>query len=77
MERFYRRSEFVDGKDFEARKGPLYFVEDITLSGGVLTTNGGEVLTPLATPTPSATPMVSPPESEVEPTAIPMATPKK
>jgi hypothetical protein len=77
MERFYRRSEFVDGKDFEARKGPLYFVEDIALAGGVLTTKSGEVLTPLATPTPSPTPMISPAEPEVEPTAIPMATPKK
>ena len=64
MERFYRRSESVDAKDADlVRKGPLYFVEDVSLSGGVLTSKGGEVLTPLSTPTPS------PPQ--VEPTAIP------
>jgi hypothetical protein len=74
MERFYRRSGFGEGKDFEQRKGPLYFVEDVTVSGGVLTTKSGEVLTPLATPTPSPQPMASPAEPEVEPTAIP--TPK-
>jgi hypothetical protein len=77
MERFYRRSTFAEGKDFEQRKGPLYFVEDVTVSGGVLTTKRGEVLTPLATPTPSPSPMSSPAEPEVEPSAIPMATPRR
>jgi hypothetical protein len=77
MERFYRRSTFVPqsrDKDFERRKGGLYRVEDVTLSGGVLTTKGGEVLTPLATPTPSPQPMMLPVEPEVEPSAIPTAT---
>ena len=50
MERFYRRS--VDAKD-SARDGELYRVEDVTLTGGVLTTKSGAVLTPMATPTPS------------------------
>jgi hypothetical protein len=70
MERFYRHSNYVEAKDFERRKGQLYRVDDVTLSGGVLTTKSGAVLTPLTTPTPSpaASPMTSP---EVEPTAIP------
>jgi hypothetical protein len=72
MERFYRRSTFAEGKDVDLRKGPLYFVEDVTLSGGVLTTKGGEVLTPLPTPTPS--PVILPTESEVEPS--PIASPR-
>ncbi len=78
MERFYRRSTFVPqsrDKDFERRKGELYRVEDVTLSGGVLTTKGGEVLSPLATPTPPPQPMMLPVEPEVEPSAIPTATP--
>src|SRR6059036_3230562 len=66
MERFYRRSTFAEGKDFKQRKGELYRVEDVTLSGGVLTTKGGEVLTPLAMPTPSPQPMMLPVEPEVE-----------
>src|SRR5437660_1611519 len=70
MERFYLRSENVDAKDF-SRNGSSYRVEDVTLSGGVLTTQSGIVLTPAATPTPSPTPMVSPGEPEIEPTAIP------
>jgi hypothetical protein len=70
MERFYRRSTFAEGKDFDRRKGPLYFVEDVAVSGSVLTTKSGEVLTPLSTPTPSPLPMNSP-EPEVEPSAIP------
>jgi hypothetical protein len=80
MERFYRRSTFVPqsrDKDFERRKGELYRVDDVTLSGGVLTTKGGEVLTPLVTPSPSPQPMMLPVEPEVEPTAIPTATPKR
>jgi hypothetical protein len=77
MERFYRRSTFAEDKDFERRKGELYRVEDVTLSGGVLTTKGGEVLTPLATPTPSPRPMLLPVEPEVEPSAIPTATPHR
>jgi hypothetical protein len=70
MERFYRHSNYVEAKDFERRKGELYRVEDVTLSGGVLTTKSGAVLTPLATPTPSpaASPISTP---EVEPSAIP------
>jgi hypothetical protein len=77
MERFYRRAEIVDAKDVDLkRKGELYRVEDVALSGGVLTTKSGAVLTPLATPTPSPLPMVSPAEPEVEPSAIPTATPK-
>jgi len=74
MERFYRRSTLNEGKDFERRNGELYFVDDVTMSGGVLTTKSGEVLTPLPTPTPAPQPMMSPAEPEVEPSAIP--TPK-
>src|SRR5437870_6354103 len=70
VERFYLRSENVDAKDF-FRNRSLYRVEDVTLSGGVLTTLSGIVLTPAATPAPSPTPMVSPGEPEIEPTAIP------
>jgi len=44
-------------------------VEDVTLSGGVLTTKSGALLTPLPMPTPQ--PMILPTEPEVEPTAIP------
>jgi hypothetical protein len=74
MARFYRRSTFAEGKDFErARKGPLYFVEDVMLSGGVLTTKSGEVLTPLAIPSPSPTPTEQP---GVEPSVIPMTSPR-
>jgi hypothetical protein len=76
MERFYRHAETVDAKDVDLRsKGELYRVEDVTLSGGVLTTKSGALLTPLPTPSPS--PLVSPAEPEVEPSAIPTATPKK
>jgi hypothetical protein len=74
MERFYLRSTSNEGKDFEQRNGELYFVEDVTMSGGVLTTKSGEVLTPLPTPTPAPQPMSSPSEPGVEPSAIP--TPK-
>jgi hypothetical protein len=78
MERFYRHSIFVDAKDMEARrKGAIYRVEDVTLSGGVLTTKSGATLTPQPTPTPSAIPMLSPAEPEVEPTAIPTPAPLK
>jgi hypothetical protein len=70
MERFYRRSTSAEGKNV-AGKGDLYFVEDVAVSGGVLATKSGEVLTPLATPTPSPQPMISPAQPEVEPTAIP------
>jgi hypothetical protein len=69
-ERFYRHTETVDAKDVDLRgKGELYRVEDVTLSGGVLTTKSGALLTPLATPSPS--PLASPAEPEVEPSAIP------
>jgi hypothetical protein len=72
MERFYRRSTFAEAKDFErARKGSLYFVEDVMLSGGVLATKSGTVLTPLAILSPSPTPT----GPGVEPSVIPMRTP--
>ena len=71
MERFYRRSGETDAKDFEQRRGPLYFVEDVSVSGGVLQTTSGTVLTPLATPTPSATPWMLPTEPDIEPSPIP------
>ena len=78
MERFYRRAEIVDAKDVDLqRKGELYRVEDVTLSGGVLTTKSGALLTPLPTPTPSPSPLISPAEPEVEPSAIPTATPRR
>ncbi|MEY2439712.1 MAG: hypothetical protein QOI34_1097 [Verrucomicrobiota bacterium] len=68
--RFYRRS--VDGKDFDDRRNrEVYRVEDVTLSGGVLTTKSGGLLTPAATPTPSESPVRLPNEPEVEPSAIP------
>jgi hypothetical protein len=66
MDRFYRRS--VEEKDFGG-KGELYRVEDITLSGGVLTTKSGALLTPIATPTPS--PVISPSRADTAPKAIP------
>ncbi len=71
MERFYRKSTSGEGKDFQPRKGELYRVEDVALSGGVLTTRSGKVLTSLPAPTPSPSPAVSPSESEVEPSPIP------
>jgi hypothetical protein len=71
MERFYRKSTSAEAKDFDRRKSDLYFVEDVTMSGGVLTTKSGELLTPLPTPTPSPQPMLSPGEPEVEPSVIP------
>jgi hypothetical protein len=68
--RFYRRS--VDAKDSASdRNVGLYRVEDVTVSGGVLTTKSGGVLTPIPTPTPSQSPVMLPAEPEVEPTAIP------
>ncbi|MFZ3377619.1 MAG: hypothetical protein WA183_18895 [Chthoniobacterales bacterium] len=71
MERFYLRSENVDGKDF-SRSRSLYRVEDVTLSGGVLTTKSAALLTPAATPTPSPAPEISPSAApEIEPSAIP------
>jgi hypothetical protein len=58
--RFYRTD--TDAKDYGSnRRENLYRVEDVTLSGGVLTTKSGEVLTPLPTPTPSPVPSPSPP----------------
>src|SRR5713101_8360802 len=71
MERFFRRSTFVGAKDDLRRKGELYRVEDVTLSGGVLTTKSGALLTPLATPTPLPSAKSLPPATpEVEPSAI-------
>jgi hypothetical protein len=71
MERFYLRSENVDAKDF-SRNRSLYRVEDVMLSGGVLTTRNGALLTPAATPTPSPVPEISPDAApETEPSAIP------
>jgi hypothetical protein len=79
MERFYRRAKIVEAKDADLRrKGELYRVEDITLSGGVLTTKSGALLTPLPTPTPSPSPENLPsPAQEVEPSAIPSPTPRR
>jgi|CZKQ01.1.fsa_nt_gi hypothetical protein len=78
MERFYRRAEISDAKDVDVRrKGELYRVEDVTLSGGVLSTKSGTTLTPIPTPIPSATPITLPTEPEVEPTAIPSETSTK
>jgi hypothetical protein len=72
MERFYRRSEVVDAKDVDLRrKGAIYRVEDVTLSGGVLSTKSGTILTPIPTPTPLPTPLMLPTEPEIEPTVIP------
>jgi len=74
MERFYRQTEIVDAKDVDLRrKGELYRVEDVMLSGGVLTTKSGAVLTPTPSPAPENLPSATP---EVEPSAIPSATPK-
>jgi hypothetical protein len=76
MERFYRASTAGEGKNV-AGKGELYRVEDVMLSGGVLQTKSGTVLTPLELPSPSPTPMLTPGEPEIEPTAIPMMTPRR
>jgi hypothetical protein len=71
MERFYLRSENVDAKD-SSRNRSLYRVEDVTLSGGVLTTKSGALLTPVPTPTPSPVPEISPSAApEIEPSTIP------
>ena len=75
MERFYRASTAGEGKNV-ASKGELYRVEDVALSGGVLTTKSGTVLTPLEMPTPSPMPMLSPSEPEIEPSAIPRSSPR-
>jgi hypothetical protein len=76
MEQFYRHSDFVDAKDAGIRrKGALYRVEDVTLSGGVLTTKSGATLTPQPTPTPAPVPVLLPAEPEVEPSVIPAPTP--
>jgi hypothetical protein len=75
MERFYLRANLDDAKDVR-RKGELYRVEDVTLSGGVLTTKSGALLTPLPTPTPLPLPETSPNAvPEVEPSVIPSPTP--
>src|SRR5437588_8807023 len=76
MEHFYRKSTAGEGKNVVGR-GELYRVEDVMLSGGVLQTKSGTVLTPLEMPTPSPTPMISPSETEVEPSAIPAMTPRR
>jgi hypothetical protein len=71
MERFYRKSTVGEGKNV-AGKGELYRVEDVMLSGGVLQTRSGMVLTPLEFPTASPTPQTLPSATpEVEPSAIP------
>ena len=76
MERFYRRADMSDAKDSVRGKGEIYRVEDVTLSGGVLTTKGGALLTPLPTPTPSPLLETSPnPDPEVEPSVLPSPTP--
>ncbi len=70
MARFYRRSTAGDGKNV-VTGGDLYRVEDVALSGGVLTTKSGAVLTPMPRPTPSPSPVPSPAAPEVEPSPIP------
>ncbi len=72
MEAFYRRSTAGEEKNV-AGKGELYRVEDIALSGGVLTTKSGEILAPLPASAPSPSPQstISPSKPEVEPTVIP------
>jgi hypothetical protein len=75
MERFYRTCTSGEGKNVVG-KGELYRVEDVTLSGGVLQTKSGIVLTPLEIPTPSPLPTISPAEPGVEPSVIPMRTPQ-
>ena len=75
MERFYRTSSVDEGKNIAGRS-ELYRVEDVMLFGGVLKTKSGEVLTPLAMPTPSPVPMPSPEEPEIEPSVIPTTTPQ-
>jgi hypothetical protein len=72
MERFYQTCTSGEGKNVVS-KGELYRVEDVMLSGGVLQTKSGEVLTPLALPSPSP----SPTEPSVEPSVIPMMTPRR
>jgi hypothetical protein len=74
MERFFRRWEFSDAKEMEARgRGSLYRVEDVRLVEGKLTTSSGTVLQPVATPTPTPTPTPDPMEAPVEPTPLPLA----
>ena len=75
MERFYRTCTSGEGKNVVG-KGELYRVEDVTLSGGVLQTKSGIVLTPLEMPTPSPLPTISPAEPGVEPSVTPMRTPQ-
>jgi hypothetical protein len=59
MDRFYRRSTFSDAKDLDVRRRPeLYRVEDVTLSGGVLTTKRGALVTPLSLPSPTPSPVL-------------------
>lgn len=76
IERFYRRSTSVEGKNV-AGKGGLYHVEDVMLSGGVLQTKSGTILTPLELPSPTPTPSTLPSAPEIEPSAIPMVTPRR
>ncbi len=76
MERFYRESTSGEEKNVIG-KGGLYFVEDVMLSGGVLQTKNGTILTPLELPTPSPGPLMLPTATpEVEPSAIPMSSPR-
>jgi len=75
MERFYRTSTSGEEKNVVS-KGGLYFVEDVMLSGGVLQTKSGTILTPLELPTPSPTASAVPSEPEIEPSVIPMRTPR-
>jgi hypothetical protein len=69
MERFYLRSNFMDGKDYTGRQQrTLYKVEDVTASGGKLMTTGGVELTPL----PRATAAPAHTEPPIEPTPLPL-----
>jgi hypothetical protein len=80
MERFYRRTEYVDAKDGTTRRGSLYRVEDVLARDGKLMTKSGVFLSPLPTPTPAATESPTPPldfAPDIEPTPIPHAPPAK
>ncbi len=74
MEKFFRRSEFVDSKDGSVRGGNLYRVEDVMTRDGKLMTKSGVWLSPMPTPTPAATASPTPTDfvPEVEPTPLPV-----
>lgn len=69
MERFYRRTDFADGKDAPSARAEFYRVEDVALREGKLTTSSGAALSPLPPPT---TPTPSPTVAPIEPTPLPI-----